>query len=149
MTTNGIENALRERIGDTFLGVYPCDKLPETIPSHRPLLLIANTDPSTKPGEHWIAICLDKDGRGEYFDSFGRAPKKTFKTFLDKNCDSWIKNDRQLQSLMSKFCGLYTVYYCLFRSLNYDMSDILKMFIHDQGVNDWMVHTFVCRLVLS
>jgi hypothetical protein len=148
MTTEGIDDALRERIGDKFLGVYACDKLPETVPSRRPLLLIANTDPSTKPGEHWIAISLGADGRGEYFDSFGRAPAKTFKTFLEKNCVSWISNDRQLQSLISKYCGLYAIYYCLFSSLDYDLSDILKTFMHDQGVNDWMVHNFVCRNVL-
>jgi hypothetical protein len=33
---------------------------------------VCNTDPSTKPGRHWIAIYVDEDGGREYFDSFGR-----------------------------------------------------------------------------
>ena len=48
-----------------FQGVFSADTLPR-----RPRLLVCNTDESTKPGQHWIAIHVDTDGRGEYFDSF-------------------------------------------------------------------------------
>jgi len=38
-----------------------------------PHLLVCNTDPSYKPGRHWIAIYIE-DGRGEFFDSIGHRP---------------------------------------------------------------------------
>ena len=149
MDTEDIENALRSRIGDKFLGVYACDQLPSTLPSCRPLLLVANTDQAKKPGEHWVAMCLDVDGRGEFFDSYGTAPQLEFSRFLSEHCRKWSSNTKQLQSLISKFCGQYVIYYCLYRSIDYTMADILKSFMHDQGVNDWLVHGVVCRAILS
>ena len=36
-------------------------------------LFVCDTDPRDKPGEHWIAMCIDGE-QGEYFDLIGRAP---------------------------------------------------------------------------
>jgi hypothetical protein len=58
-----------------FQGVFSSDMLP---PNHR--LLVCNTDPSTRPGQHWIAIYVDENRCGEYFDSFGQSPNEIFKT---------------------------------------------------------------------
>ena len=41
-----------------FDGVIACDRLPT-----KPRLLVCNTDKSDEPGEHWIAIYGDDDGR--------------------------------------------------------------------------------------
>ena len=47
-----------------------------------PFAYIFNLDPSYKPGVHWVAVYIDKEGRPEYFDSFGRPPpKEKSKTF--------------------------------------------------------------------
>jgi hypothetical protein len=55
---------------DSFLGVYPSDLLPLTnMPKNS--ALVFNTDPQDKPGQHWIAVYVDKGGKGEYFDSYG------------------------------------------------------------------------------
>ena len=59
-----------------FQGFYSVDTLPPDSS-----LLGCNTDPSTKPGLHWIVIHVDKNGRGEYFDSSGRAPNKHFESY--------------------------------------------------------------------
>src|SRR5664279_2080844 len=75
-----------------FQGVYSVDTLPS-----KPRLLVCNTDPSTKPGSHWIAIYVDKNGRGEYFDSFGRAPQREFEHYMNKHCRVWTFNKKQLQ----------------------------------------------------
>jgi len=88
-----------------FRGVFSCDTLPETLVYG---LIVCNTDPHDKPGEHWIAMYID-GGRGEYFDSFGRAPAKVFKDYLNRYCNTWIFNERQLQSICSRFCGHYCV----------------------------------------
>jgi len=38
---------------------------------------------------------LVEDGRGEYFDSFGRRPSALFERYLNRHCTSCIYNDRQ------------------------------------------------------
>ena len=67
-----------------FQGVFSADTLPR-----QPRLLVCNTDESTKPGQHWIAINVDTNGRGEYFDSFGREPDKHFEAYMNKHCARW------------------------------------------------------------
>ena len=137
-----IEKLLRKRCGKTFLGVFAIDRLPGRLPSRRPLLLVCNTDPHDRPGEHWIAMYIDT--RGEYFDSFGEEPRKTFELYLNKHCNIWTRNDRALQSVLSSFCGHYCVFYCLFKCLNYDITAITDVFINDTAFNDYIVHKFVC-----
>ena len=42
------------------------------------------TDPMNQPGTHWIAICVDTNGHGEYFDSFGRKPPEVFEHHMNQ-----------------------------------------------------------------
>jgi len=124
-----------------FRGVFSCDTLPSTNVKG---LLVCNTDPRDKPGEHWIAMYFDGE-RGEYFDSFGRPPTAAFKDYLNRHCAYWIFNDRQLQSVCSRFCGHYCVYYCLLRSSGVDLRRIVASFTNDTGFNDVIVHGFICH----
>ena len=123
-----------------FQGVFSADTLPIS-----PHLLVCNTDPSTKAGDHWIAIHVDENGRGEYFDSFGRAPNEHFTRYMDTYCVRWTFNDKQLQSVVSAFCGFYVVVYCKFKSKGLDMSKITSMFTNDTGFNDMLVHRLICN----
>jgi len=81
-----IERFLRQCLPD-FDGVFSIDTLPEN-----PRLLECNTDPSNEPGRHWVAMCV-RDGRGEFFDSFGRAPNAIFERYLNRHCLYWTFND--------------------------------------------------------
>ena len=138
MNTQQIERFLRQRLPD-FNGVFSIDTLPE-----HPRLLVCNTDPSNEPGRHWVAICV-RDGRGEFFDSFGRAPNAIFERYLNRHCWYWTFNDRRLQSIVSKFCGHYCIYYCVLSSIGIDMRRIVSSLTSDTGLNDVLVHGFVCR----
>jgi len=71
-----IDRFVRQRLPD-YDGVFSIDTLPE-----HPRLLVCNTDPSNEPGRHWVAICV-RDGRREFFDSFGRAPNAIFECYLN------------------------------------------------------------------
>jgi hypothetical protein len=146
MNTDQIDSILRKRCGDEFLGVFAIDNLPVTLPARRPIMLVCNTDPARQPGKHWIVLYID--AHGEYFDSFGRAPNSTFKTFLNEHCLQWNFNDKQLQSATSRFCGQYCVFYCFYRHLKIDAAVIIASLTTDTGLNDWMVHTFVCKNLL-
>ena len=147
MNSQQIDKILKRRCRGKFLGVFSKDTLPTRLPSQRPLLLVCNTDKKSRPGKHWIAIYLDIDESGEYFDSFGRPPKKSFKHFLNKNCVRWNINSRQIQSASSYFCGQYCVFYCLYKSIRYSTNSILACFSSDTGLNDVLVHTFVCKML--
>ena len=128
----------------TFLLGHLCKRLPDPLPAKRPLLLVCNTDPHHRPGEHWAVLYIGRNGRGEYFDSFGRPPDRLFRLYLDKYCAKWKRNRRQIQSALTRFCGHYCVFYCLFKCLNYDMNTIVSCFSNDTALNDWIVHRFVC-----
>lgn len=135
---------LRARCRGIFLGVFASNTLPRTLPPKRPLVIVCNTDPAHKPGEHWVAIFVGRDSRGEYFDSYGQPPSRCFETWLNKHCVNWTRNSKRLQSVLSGFCGHYCVFYCLYKRLNYSMTSILNCFTDDTALNDWIVHKFVC-----
>lgn len=147
MNTDQLYKVLKERCRKTFLGVYAIDQLPRTLPTKRPLLLVCNTDPIQKPGQHWIAIYIGPNSYGEYFDSLGLTVPSTFKKFLDRYCSRWITVDRQLQSVISSFCGHYCVYYCYWREKGRDLNKIVNSFTNDTGLNDFIAHKFSCGLV--
>ena len=141
MDTKEIERFIREdRIcRGIFQGVFSADTLPEN-----PRLLICNTDPSNKPGMHWIAMFVDSNGRGEYFDSFGRRPLDVFADYMNENCIDWNYNARQLQNITSSFCGFYCCFYCMFRCRGFDLIRIVNLFTRDVDFNDSIVRGFVC-----
>ena len=121
-----------------FQGVYPSDQLPASV-SHYPALFIANVDTSDKPGTHWVAFYFTKEQVGEFFDSYGSPPRKysgTFTTFLNNNSNQWIFNTATLQSIYSKVCGHYCLYFALFCSRQKSMSTIgfSLLVIHTNGI---------------
>ena len=139
MNSDQIEHILKNV--DNFQGVFSVDTLPS-----QPRLLVCNTDPSTKPGSHWISIYVDeKTGRGEYFDSFGRPPERVFATYMNRYCTVWTCNCKQLQSVISSFCGFYCCFYCICRNRGMDLPKIVSCFTNDTGFNDYIVHNFVCQ----
>jgi len=140
MNAEEIESFLRRRHVPNFDGVFSIDTLPD-----RPRLLVCNTDTSDGPGRHWVCISVER-GRGEFFDSFGRRPDEKFERYMERHCSSWTFDDRQLQSVVSRFCGHYCIYYCTLRSRGIDMRKIVSSFTGDTGLNDVLVHGFVCRL---
>ena len=96
-----------------FRGVYPSDMLPKNV--SRPGAIVANTHPSDKPGEHWVAIYLKPNRKGEYFDSYGLAPiEPRIEEFMNEMCpDGWKYNTVALQDANSFTCGYYSVLYII------------------------------------
>lgn len=142
MNTEDIERALKP-CKPLFLGVFSSDNLP-TNPRG---VLISNTDPSHLPGTHWVVIYVDEDGkRGEYFDSFGMQPTTPFRDYLNRYCKHWIFNTRQIQSVVSRFCGHYCIYFALLKCKGIDLRKIVDKFTRDTGFNDYLVHSFTCSL---
>ena len=113
-----------------FQGVYPSDKLPASV-SQYPALYIANVDTSEKPGSHWVAFFFLQGAGGSILRFLRRPPSKysgTFTTFLNNNSNKWIFNAVTLQSIYSKVCGHYCLYFALYRSQQISMSTIVHRF---------------------
>ena len=144
MNTDDIELFLRADsvCRRVFQGVFSLDTLPTN-----PTLLISNTDPSTKPGRHWVAIFVDENARGEYFDSFGEPPSRHFRDYMNRHCCEWVFNKRQLQSIISTFCGFYCCMYVMLRSRGVELNCTVALFTSDTGFNDSIVHSFVCNKI--
>jgi len=108
-----------------------------------PVAFVCNIHNSDKPGQHWISIYMSDEGRGEYFDSYGRPPNQTF---LRNNCREWTFNDRRLQSPLSNVCGQYCVVYLLYRCRGVPMATFVKSFNTDLVSNDCRVYDLVKTL---
>src|SRR5580658_6478645 len=117
MDTKQIINELKHL--PKFIGVFPRDLLPTRV--KYPSCLIANTDPSSAPGEHWVAIILNRDRSGEYFDSYGLPPMHDeIIHFMNRTCPKgWTHNPITLQCIECVTCGDYCVYYLKLRSSGY------------------------------
>ena len=86
-----------EVTADRFMGVYSSDNLLERIESGD--CLIANTDPSSASGRHWISMFKRRqreDSTVDYFDPLGKRSVQGAMTdyFRDK---SYVYNCKQLQ----------------------------------------------------
>ena len=126
-----------------FCGVLPSDRLPQRV-DRSPCGFIINTDPSTKPGTHWVAFYFPSEQKAEFFDSYGQPPehyKHIAKDFLNKHV--WTFNTRKLQSAWSGVCGQYCIFYLCHRARGYSMKKIVHLFGSDTMLNDMNVDRFV------
>ena len=123
----------------SFLGTFPRDKLPAI--KKTPATLIINTDPSTEPGEHWVAVRFDKSA--EYFDSYGLPPYyKEIAEFLERNSPDGkvVINHVTLQTPgLSVTCGHYCCLFVIFRSRGLEFEDMLAFFTRNTFLNDIVV----------
>lgn len=122
-----------------FNGVYSSDNLPKTI-RKLPALIICNTDKSSQPGEHWIAIYISKNRTSEYFDSFGFPPNNVnFIKFLRRNSKKIKFNNKMIQNVFSDKCGYYALTFLYFKCKNKSMENFIKLFSNNQIRNDKLV----------
>jgi hypothetical protein len=118
-----------------FKGVFPSDQLPYK--TELPLNIIVNTDPSTKPGQHWVCICINKKRVGYYFDSFGINPfVEDIIKFLNKRCVKWSYNKQCIQNITSSTCGHYCVLYIIHRCQNISNRKFFSRFKKRTITND-------------
>ena len=129
----------------TFAATLPADMLPEAKIDALPVAYVVNTDPSTKPGTHWLAIYIDRKRQGYFMDSFGWPPSAYgFTDFFKRNCASCTYNERRLQSDHTTVCGQYCIYFILRLCRYASVASILRPFEHTALLqNDRYVHKIV------
>lgn len=134
MDTRQITNKLK--CLNHFRGVFARDTLPSQVDV--PAGFVVNTDKSSEPGTHWVAIYIDSESYGEYMDSFGQRPLTSdIVLFLNRACLSgWSHNPIIFQSPVTATCGPYCVLFITMRSKGYTMSDFVCMFSKNEWLND-------------
>ena len=143
MNTLQIERLLKNE--KVFKKVYAFDQLEKPV---FPSAYVINSDPSSEPGEHWIAVNFDKRRLGEYFDSYGLAPAFVgLESYMDTySLSGWIYNRKILQALFSNVCGHYWVYYILFRGCGVPLHVIVSDFTSNLTENDGCISRLICEL---
>ncbi len=137
-------NADRTVLAIQCAGVFPVNLLPP--PDGLPFSLIANLDPDTQPGSHWVCIHMDMERRTEFFDSYARSPEtKEIVQYLKKygDSDELICCPKRLQGTFSSPCGQYCIYYLYHRLRGQSMNMIVNRFGEDLEENDSFVTTWV------
>jgi hypothetical protein len=126
-------------------GVYARNRLPRRL--NVPSALIGNTDPDDRPGTHWVALCIDANSRGEYYDPTGRPPfLRAYVNFMNKYCTSWTYNTIRVQEEGSTVCGHHCIFYLIHRCAGKSMGDVTRTLRHPREATD-IVKTFVHRLI--
>jgi hypothetical protein len=138
MNTDEIEEICNSdsAISRLFLGVFPCDRLPEP---KFPSCLIANTEPASSKGEHWVSLTFDYDGTATYFCSFGGYPNETFQKFLQDY--NWFRTSRRIQSLDTDVCAHYCIAHLHFHCRGVPLKKFMSLFTVCD--NDDIVRNFV------
>lgn len=113
----------------------------------KPAAIVANTDPHTKPGSHWVAMYLNNLGHCIYFDSYGEPPAISHHLKrIQKNSRTYSWNKKHLQSLGSRVCGQYCVMFLHYMTRGYSLEKFCKMFSSDLKRNDQIVEKFYNRI---
>ncbi len=122
-----------------FVGVFPRDMEPIDFTRY-PSCYVLNTDPSSEPGQHWVAIFITSPNNFEFFDSFAMHPSVYHLSYPNVHCVM----DFQAQSFASSVCGHYCVYYLVLRSLAHPPHLISRSFSKfDYNWNDLQVSRFI------
>ena len=145
MTTSELWSALVSDniIQNQFVGVFAADELMYVGNIKRPCLIVVNSDPSWKRGQHWLCIFVPEKAHMpiEFFDSLGRCPNQyseTFVRFLTEHGQKYMYSSIRLQEPNSNMCGEYVLFFAAHRSRGISFVDIVN-----SAPNDRVVKHFV------
>ena len=57
------------------------------------------------------------------------------------------RDDRHLQSAISRFCGHYCIFYCLHRCRGSSVNAVVGKLTLDTGLNDYLIHKYICHVL--
>ena len=127
------------------VGVFPADKIPRVWT--KPVAFVFNTQDNSLPGQHWVAVYVDRNGQGIFFDSYGLPPYViNHIRRMRKNCKQFVWNTTALQSESSNVCGQFCIMFLRYMSRGLKMRDFLNKFTTDLKLNDRIAAHYVNRL---
>lgn len=136
MNTKQLWNALSSNpcTKKYFDGIYSFDNLKDI--KCKPKLIICNTDPSYKPGKHWVLFFFN-DNYVEFYDSLGKditVYGGEFPNFIKNFVENYERSNERTQPMHSSLCGQYCLYYAYCRCKGINMRDIITSMSSPQKV---------------
>ena len=101
---------------------------------------IVNTDEASGKGKHWVVFNV-RNRNTIFFDPLGHPPTQYFSP---ERCDllkPFVINNKQIQSLQSKDCGLYCIVIAKMLAAGITVDYINSCFSRDLHRNDKTVRT--------
>ena len=135
---------------NSFAGCFSADEL-ENIVVKPPCFIMVNLDDRSMTGSHWLAIgCFDK--KLEIFDPLGfdlfswpRIPCALLYFLHTYSFTRQIKISKRLQSSKSRLCGLYCIFYIMFRRFK-SFESLQSVFTSKLSLNDSILTKFFYKL---
>ena len=137
-----ITKILKKELKRTFKGVYPIDKLLK-IKRGVPAAIVVNTDESFRSGRHWLAIYIEENGTGYFFDSFGRRPEGRMGAFLDSRCEKWYFCEKMVQNPVTGVCGGYCIWFLVYFHYKRNVRGFYNLFSSNLLKNDRKVVNYI------
>ena len=141
MIKRKVKHNANETTWNAFDNVYSVDTLPSAI-KHYPIFIVLNTHPHNLKGQHWKVIFIQKDRRGELFDSLALPPNIPTQQWLRKHTRQWKTNARAFQHPLSSTCGAFVLYFILNRLNVRRFETLTQKFSSNCHVNEKMICEF-------
>ena len=110
-------------------GIYARNRLPRLLKV--PSALVGNTDPDHRMGQHRVAIYINANSKGKYYDPTGRPHFLTaYVNFMKKHSHSWTYNTVRVQEEGSTVCGHHWIAYLIHRCTGHSMTDVTRLLEH-------------------
>ena len=147
MNTKQLWNALNLNpvTNKFFDGIFSIDTLKDI--KEKPTLIICNTDPSYKSGEHWVLFFFN-DNSVDFFDSLSRDITYYGSEFIDfvKNFANDYKYVvKRTQPIGSDVCGHYCLYYAYKKCNDISMGEIILDISNNNVVHFVNKMFYICK----
>jgi hypothetical protein len=127
-----------------YVGCYPCDRLPTV--SEFPRTVVANLDPTSKQGTHWVALFYKSPALLYYFDSLGSPPNKCLLTGLKGS--KIVYNTEIYQNPLSNRCAHHVISFIYNLCAGIMLEDYLIK-LSSSGNSDNFVFNVVKSLIIQ
>ena len=129
-----------------FDGIFPIDVISKI--KNKPELIICNTDPSDKPGKHWVLFFFNNnevefyDPLGNHIDFYGEE----FINFAIKFSSKYLWSTIRTQPLNSSTCGQYCLYFAFKKCQGQTMESIINSMTSPEHVLNFVdKHFDICE----
>ena len=140
-----IDRFLHKYAAHTYNGVFSYDTFDPKECPHYPIAMVINARPLTVEMGHWVAIFVDRDRNGSFFDSYGMHPWGKISTFFDRHSNTTVYSKDMLQQNATS-CGQHCLFFVCQMSKGRLLEDVLNLYKkHTYWSHDEMVNEYTAR----
>ena len=126
---------------ESFQGVYAYDTFQPVRREQLPISLVINACPTSVEMGHWVAVFINRNREGIFFDSYGLRPWGKFYVFLKNNSSERFYNTMILQKDKVS-CGQHCIYFICQMTKGRTLGDVLTLYRTSDMSPDRMVNDY-------